>query len=141
MKQRIFLTLAVMLAILISLGCTQDSDKVSTSDSAGIPKPSSSDGPKDIADRPIQEPTPEVLETKISPEMLVRHNNENDCWVAYESIVYDITDYLGIHPGGKDKLVEVCGTSSEFEQAFTGKHGTSKVETLRKSAQVKGVLG
>lgn len=31
---------------------------------------------------------------------LSRHDREDDCWIAVESEVYDITDYMPSHPGG-----------------------------------------
>jgi len=36
----------------------------------------------------------------ISLSELEKHNKENDCWISLHGIVYDVTEFLKIHPGG-----------------------------------------
>ncbi|MEM3374240.1 MAG: cytochrome b5-like heme/steroid binding domain-containing protein [Candidatus Woesearchaeota archaeon] len=67
---------------------------------------------------------------KISLSELSKHNSRNDCWVAYDKKVYDVTQYLGKHPGGVDAILKYCGTADQFQEGFTKKHGTSKNEIL-----------
>ena len=69
---------------------------------------------------------------KISLSDLARHNKEIDCWVGYDGKVYDITSFLPGHPGSAGAIIPYCGTSKEFADAFTKKHGTSKVSKLMK---------
>lgn len=69
---------------------------------------------------------------KISEAELSKHNSKNDCWVSYKDKVYDITSFLPKHPGTSAAIEPYCGTSSDFEQAFTKQHGTSKVGMLMK---------
>lgn len=76
----------------------------------------------------------------ISQSELSLHNIESDCWVSYKGEVYDVTSFLPKHPGSAQAIILYCGTSSEFEQAFEGKHGTFKVETLRQQGMFKGEL-
>jgi len=73
----------------------------------------------------------------ISVEGLAEHNLETDCWVVFDGSVYDITDFLPQH---KTTLAEYCGTSEEFEDAFMGKHNTSKVAVLMEQGVLKGEL-
>ena len=40
----------------------------------------------------------------VSVEELSSHNKEEDCWVSYDGKVYDITDYIPRHPGGKSAI-------------------------------------
>lgn len=44
------------------------------------------------------------------------HDNEEDCWMAVDGKVYEVTDFIGEHPGG-DKILLGCGkdASSLFE--------------------------
>ena len=63
---------------------------------------------------------------------LAQHNSMESCWVGYQNKVYDVTSYLPKHPGTAQRILSNCGTAKEFEQAFTKKHGTSKVELLMK---------
>lgn len=37
------------------------------------------------------------------------HNQSSDCWVIYNSGVYNITGYFGHHPGGDSVMAQVCG--------------------------------
>lgn len=61
---------------------------------------------------------------------LEAHNSENDCWIAFERKVYDVTSWIPKHPGGPDKIIPYCGSSEAFENAFTTQHGRSKVNLL-----------
>lgn len=38
-----------------------------------------------------------------------RHANEDSCWIAVEGFVYDVTEYLPMHPTRPDILLERCG--------------------------------
>lgn len=50
-----------------------------------------------------------TIETKvISLEEVVTHNNETDCWLAIEGKVYDVTEFIPKHPGGK-AIIGGCG--------------------------------
>ncbi|KAI0208859.1 Cytochrome B5 [Lamellibrachia satsuma] len=40
------------------------------------------------------------------------HSTAEDCWVAINSKVYDVTDYLDIHPGGGESIEAEAGTDS-----------------------------
>lgn len=38
---------------------------------------------------------------KITFEQLAKHNTKAHCWMCVQGVVYDITDYVAKHPGGK----------------------------------------
>jgi|TARA_B100002003_G_scaffold245842_1_gene274387 cytochrome b involved in lipid metabolism len=90
---------------------------------------------------PVEEPIIEHIEDEslISKEELATHDTEEDCWVSYDGNVYDITDYIPNHKGGKGSIINYCGSSDDFADAFTSKHGTSKVSVLT-SQEFKGEL-
>jgi cytochrome b involved in lipid metabolism len=69
--------------------------------------------------------------TTINMEELKKHNTNEDCWVVYDKIVYDVTDFLNVHPGGEQAISRYCGTSEDFEQAFHAKHSLTKVGVLQ----------
>ncbi len=79
-------------------------------------------------------------QSQISESALSNHNTETDCWVAYKGKVYDITSWLQKHPGGVNAILPYCGTSSAFQEAFTKKHGTTKVALLMKVGELIGDL-
>jgi len=41
-------------------------------------------------------------------EEVERNNSLASCWMIIESKVYDLTNYINIHPGGRE-IVEGCG--------------------------------
>jgi len=53
-------------------------------------------------------PTP-PSSNSFSLEDVSEHNNGDDCWLAINGKVYDVTDYVSNHPGGA-AILEGCGT-------------------------------
>ena len=49
---------------------------------------------------------------------VLKHDQEKDCWVVIHGVVYDVTDFLLFHPGGKVMLLKHCGTDGSH--AFDG---------------------
>jgi len=45
------------------------------------------------------------------------HDTYNDCWLIINNSVYDVTDFLGQHPGGAGEIIPHCG--KESTQAFS----------------------
>lgn len=57
-----------------------------------------------------------------------QHNTVTDCWAAINGGVYDLTDWVGQHPGGSDRIIALCGTDASA--AFNAQHsGQSKPES------------
>lgn len=50
---------------------------------------------------------------------LPSHNNKNDCWLAIDGKVYDVTDYIYSHPGGANEIIKYCG--QDATKGFTSK--------------------
>lgn len=53
------------------------------------------------------------LPTYTAEEVSKHDSVENRVWVTYKNGVYDITDFLGKHPGGTDKIIMAAGGSME----------------------------
>jgi len=51
-----------------------------------------------------------------APSDVSSHDNYNDCWLIINNSVYDVTDFLGQHPGGAGEIIPHCG--KESTQAF-----------------------
>ena len=45
----------------------------------------------------------------ITEEELKKHNKRDDCWVVFQGIVYDVTTYLDMHPGGTICIMDNAG--------------------------------
>ena len=46
---------------------------------------------------------------KISRIELQKHNTNTNCYIGMEKRVFDITNFLKIHPGGIPKITKACG--------------------------------
>lgn len=50
------------------------------------------------------------------------HNSSSSCWVAIKGEVYDLTAWISQHPGGPQRIENLCGTDGTA--AFTEQHNT-----------------
>ncbi len=48
------------------------------------------------------------------------HADRSSCWAAINGNVYDLTTWIGQHPGGADRILSICGTDATA--AFTTQH-------------------
>lgn len=48
----------------------------------------------------------------LTAEEVVKHNNANSCWIVIEGHVYDVTDFLDDHPGGRTVILQYAGKVS-----------------------------
>jgi cytochrome b involved in lipid metabolism len=44
--------------------------------------------------------------TVLYPSSLLQHNKEGDLWVIVDSIVYDLSKFAALHPGGSGVLTD-----------------------------------
>ena len=42
-------------------------------------------------------------------EEVSKHATKEDCWLIIKGVVYDVTEFLSIHPGGSSIVVSVGG--------------------------------
>ena len=52
---------------------------------------------------------------------VAQHNTAAHCWAAVDGQVYDLTDWIGQHPGGQQRIIALCGTDATV--AFSTQHG------------------
>jgi cytochrome b involved in lipid metabolism len=59
---------------------------------------------------PAPTPTPPPANTvTLNTSEIAKHNAKNDCWFIINSKVYNVTNYLNIHPGGSKTMTPYCG--------------------------------
>lgn len=74
--------------------------------------------------RAFEERSSECLRT-ISYAEVSRHDNDKSAFVVYDECVYDVTEFLQFHPGGKSILLTNLGTDitdtvDSFHDAYVG---------------------
>eukprot|EP00639_Heterosigma_akashiwo_P006913 CAMPEP_0194564858 /NCGR_PEP_ID=MMETSP0292-20121207/4343_1 /TAXON_ID=39354 /ORGANISM="Heterosigma akashiwo, Strain CCMP2393" /LENGTH=111 /DNA_ID=CAMNT_0039414067 /DNA_START=47 /DNA_END=382 /DNA_ORIENTATION=- len=52
-------------------------------------------------------------EGPFTKEEVAKHNSPDDAWIIIDGKVYDITDYIDIHPGGEAILGPLGGDASK----------------------------
>jgi cytochrome b involved in lipid metabolism len=57
------------------------------------------------------------------------HATEANCWSAVNGIVYDLTTWVARHPGGRQRIIGICGIDGSV--AFNDQHtGSSKAQSM-----------
>jgi len=46
---------------------------------------------------------------QISRAKVAFHNKPNDCWVVIDQVVYDLSNFKDVHPGGKEMILRFAG--------------------------------
>jgi cytochrome b involved in lipid metabolism len=50
-----------------------------------------------------------VVSINLTTEEIAKHNSAGDCWMIIDGKVYDLTNYLSVHPGGAGAMIPYCG--------------------------------
>eukprot|EP00956_Cyclotella_meneghiniana_P000866 scaffold1005_cov70-Cyclotella_meneghiniana.AAC.1 len=69
--------------------------------------------------KPLELPT-------ITLATLEEHNSEDDCWIAINGKVYDLTDFAEEHPAGPESIIELAG--QDGTEAFEAVHSEKILE-------------
>jgi outer membrane biosynthesis protein TonB len=71
---------------------------------------------------PSPNPTPTKTQSGYTMAQVAQRNTQASCWVVIERKVYDLTDWIRQHPGGRGIILGLCGTDGT--NSFNGKHGS-----------------
>lgn len=72
-------------------------------------------------------PTPKQSITLTAAEVQ-KHNSASDCWIIISNNVYNVTQYLNIHPGGADQIIPYCGKDATAAFQTQGGQGSHSAE-------------
>jgi cytochrome b involved in lipid metabolism len=53
-----------------------------------------------------------AADTILNLTEIARHNTPADCWLLISNKVYNVTSYLGSHPGGAGTIIPYCGADA-----------------------------
>ena len=89
---------------------------VATDSQATVSQPSTDlPAPSDVSVAP-------VAASGLTLDEVAQHATVDDCWVALDGTVYDLSGYSTSHPGGASRIEGICGTDAT--SAFRNQHGT-----------------
>jgi flavocytochrome c len=77
--------------------------------------------------------------TVLSADEVAKHTSEKDCWVILNGKVYDVSEFLPDHPGGKKAIMLYAGKDASEE--FNMLHAANVLTKYLPAAACLGVLG
>lgn len=77
--------------------------------------------PPSTPESPASTPAPAVSPAQFTLADVATHNSAASCYTAIKGNVYDLTSWIGEHPGGKKAILGICG--KDGTAAFEGQHG------------------
>ncbi|KAL6785904.1 hypothetical protein ACKKBG_A00640 [Auxenochlorella protothecoides x Auxenochlorella symbiontica] len=77
-----------------------------------------------------------------SKEEVAKHRTPEDrVWVTYKEGVYDITDWVDIHPGGKARLMMAAGSAIDPFWSMYQHHNTQQVRDILEGYRIGSLEG
>ncbi|KAG7746252.1 hypothetical protein KL912_004512 [Ogataea haglerorum] len=67
-------------------------------------------------------------------EELQKHNRSDDCWIAINQNVYDVTEFMKTHPGGVSRILRYAG--NDATKGFHSMHHPQYLETFLEGSLV-----
>ena len=68
----------------------------------------------------------------ITSAEVAKHKTPSDCWMSIDSGVYNVTNYVDMHPGGADIVLMYCG--KDATQAYNTQGGRGRGHSSRARA-------
>jgi cytochrome b involved in lipid metabolism len=96
--KKIFILILFISFSLILTGCKE----------IGTQEEDSNITPTVVENTDIPEQNNNTTSVTISLSEVQSNNNKSSCWTIIDKKVYDITQYIPLHPGG-DEILEACG--------------------------------
>lgn len=85
-----------------------------------VPSPAATNSP-DVTKTPAATPTPTTSKAaSLTMKDVSENNTAKSCWSAIDGNVYDLTRWIGSHPGGAAAITFLCGTDGS--KAFAAQH-------------------
>ena len=73
-----------------------------------------------VAPTPTPTPTASATPAGYTMDQVKANNSATKCWSVIDSKVYDLTTWIGSHPGGAGAITSLCGTDGT--SAYINQH-------------------
>ena len=80
------------------------------------------------------------MSAQFTAAQVAAHNTESDCWVIIDGVVYDSTEWLLDHPGGKKIIMGLAGKDCTKQFNTLHSRGTKKKLLKGKYVEKMGTL-
>lgn len=111
------LSIFVVIALL-AVGCNQATNTQGTENNPSTAQTNSGSSTATPVD---------PVETSYTMAQVAQANSASKCYSAVNGMVYDLTAWIGLHPGGEAKILAICG--KDGSSAFNNQHeGQAKPE-------------
>lgn len=70
---------------------------------------------------------------------VMKHNTLEDCWIAIDGHVYDVSNFLAMHPGGAARILRFAG--GDASNAFKSIHTELVLKKMKEHVTYLGPLG
>jgi cytochrome b involved in lipid metabolism len=68
---------------------------------------------------------------EFSLDQVLQHSSPDDCWIVILDMIYDVTDFLNLHSGGRFIIMESAGRDATIP--FRGsRHGRESYQLMSK---------
>lgn len=104
-----------------STGAPATTAAAPTSVAASTPSPSETPSAPATSASPSPSPTPTSTVKTYTMTEVKQHAKASSCWSAIDRKVYDLTDWVNHHPGGRARILSLCG--KDGTASFHGEHG------------------
>lgn len=68
--------------------------------------------------------------TEYTLEELSKHNTDDSRWIVVDGNVYDVTDFINHHPGGRGPFEKYAGTDATAKFKSVKNHANPQVATF-----------
>ena len=93
-----------------------------------------------VSTTPTSQPSAPTTAGVVSYTMsqVAQNNKRANCWSVIDGSVYNLTNWIGSHPGGPDYIISLCGVDGTA--SFKGKHGNQSNPAQRLAGYLLGPL-
>lgn len=113
-------TIGIIVVVVVIIGGVFLFTRHSSAPTTGTSSPATSAPSESTNPAASSTTTPPTVATSYTLAQVAQHAGSASCWSAINGNVYDLTNWIGQHPGGAQRILSICG--KDGSAAFNGQH-------------------